>query len=385
MTTHFQNSVDITRPTRATVDLEAIVHNYRQFCSHARGARVMPVIKANAYGHGLVEVAQTLQHLKPPCFGVATLEEAINLRSANVDTDILVFSAILEEQIPLYINHNISLTASSDSTLLAIEESAKKLGRRPKVHLKIDTGMERIGVHHYHSRDFITTAASCQHVSISGIYTHFATADECDNSYFNLQLERFLTVCQLAKDHLGQSLLCHAANSAATIKFPHCHLDMVRVGISLYGVLPNESIRHTLNLRKALCWSSRIVHLKKIKAGHPVGYGCSWKPDRDTTIATIPVGYADGYKRLLSNTAQVRINTSRHPVVGNICMDQMMVDVGDAEVDIGDKVELLGASIDAHQLAHWQSSIAYEVLTGIGARVPRTFIFSEQGHSSSPG
>lgn len=381
MREHYTQPADLTRPTRVLVNLDAIAHNYRTFCAHASSSMVMPVIKANAYGHGLVEVARYLSALHPPYFGVATFEEALSLRDAGIDTKILVFGGMYDEQIPLYISRHLTLTASSVSKLQAIDKAGAALGIRPEVHLKIDTGMERVGVHHYNADYLIDAALACENVDIKGVYTHFATADEPDTGFSELQLERFIRVCKLAKERFAQPILCHAANSAATIKFPAAHLDMVRVGIALYGVSPSAQIEHTLPLRPALSWQSRVVYFKVVRTGDSVGYGRAWCPSADTRIVTVPVGYADGYSRSLSNIAQVRINGRNYPVVGKVCMDQCMVDIGQDSAHNGDKVTLLGDDIDAHQLADWQSSIAYEVLTTIGARVPRAYIFDSDSPS----
>ena len=382
MNHHFTRPDEITRPTQVLVNLDAIAHNYRQFCAHAQSASVMPVIKANAYGHGLVEVAQYLETMRPPYFGVATFEEAICLRDADIRTPILVFGGMYDEQIPEYIKRGLTLTASSISKLNAIDKAGRELGIRPEVHLKFDTGMERVGVHHYNASYLITAALSCTSVDVRGIYTHFATADEADEGYALLQLERFNGICELARSRFDHPLICHTANSAATLKIQQSHLDMVRVGIALYGVVPNPAIAHTLNLRPALSWTSKVVYFKVVRAGDPVSYGRAWRPNTETRLVTVPVGYADGYSRQLSNNALVRINGKEYPVVGKVCMDQFMVDIGEDSAFNGDEVTLIGDGIDAHRLADWQSTIAYEVLTTIGARVPRAYVFDDEPENS---
>lgn len=365
---------DLTRSTQVHVDLDAISHNYRQFCSHVGSAKVMPVIKADAYGHGLVQVARHLSHLAPPYFGVATFEEALTLRDAGVTTEILVFGGMDDRQIPLYIENQLTLTASSVSKFRAIDSAAEVLGVQAKVHLKIDTGMERVGVHHYNADQLLQVAVDGKSVAVTGIYTHFATADDGDQAFMLLQLQRFEQICNTARPLFSATLLCHAANSAATLTLPASHMDMVRVGIALYGVLPKFDLQQPLTLHPALSWQSKVVYFKVVRAGNAVSYGCSWRPEQDTRVVTVPVGYADGYARALSNRAQVFINSKHYPVVGAICMDQLMVDIGQDSVFNGDKVELIGAHIDAHQLAQWRATIAYEVITGIGQRVPRAYL-----------
>ncbi|MGB0867250.1 MAG: alanine racemase, partial [Granulosicoccaceae bacterium] len=373
---------DVTRPTQVTVNLAAISHNYRELCRLAQSAKVMPVVKANAYGHGLVQVAQHLEELHPPYFGVATFEEAIILRDAGIKTPILVFGGMYDAQIPNYIRRDLALTASSISKLRAIDKAGRELGICPEVHLKIDTGMERVGVHHYNASHLIDAALQCSNVKIKGIYTHFATADEADESFTQLQLKRFKSMKQYALERMRGPLLFHAANSAATLKYPSTHFDMVRVGISLYGVPPSPEIKPAVDLRPAMSWHSKVVYFKVVRAGDTVSYGRAWSPTEDTRVVTVPVGYADGYSRSLSNKARVRINGRDYPVVGKICMDQFMVDIGEDSAFNGDKVTLLGSGIDAHRLAQWRSTIAYEVLTTIGERVPRAYTFDNSSVES---
>lgn len=369
---------DLTRPTQVRVNLDAISHNYRQLRQLAGNALVMPVVKANAYGHGLVEVAQHLEAERPPYFGVATFEEAIALREAGVQTPILVFGGMYDAQIPHYIRQRLALTASSVSKLRAIDRASAELGLRAEVHLKVDTGMERVGVHHYNAHHLVDAALDCEHVDVRGVYTHFATADEDDLDFALLQLERFEHVREYARERLGSRTLFHAANSAATLKLPAAHFDMVRTGIALYGVAPSPQMVPPVPLRTAMSWVSRVVYFKIVRAGDSVSYGRSWRAESDTRVVTVPVGYADGYSRALSNKAQVRINGRRYPVVGTVCMDQLMVDIGDDSAFNGDEVVLMGNGVDAHQLADWQSTIAYEVLTRIGSRVPRCYCFDNQ-------
>lgn len=369
---------DVLRPTHIEVDLNAISHNYHTICAHVAPSTVMTVVKANAYGHGLVEIAQHLQALGSRYFGVAFLEEGIKLRKAGITAPILVMGGILGDQIPLFLDHDLTLTASSIEKLIHIEAQAKQRNKRARVHLKIDTGMERIGVHYYNAEKLFKAALNCEYCHIEGIYTHFARADEHDLSYTCLQLKRFLAVCDFYPRHNLPMPIRHTANSGAIAQLPETNLDMVRPGVMLYGVYPLSETRRTLALRSAMTWKSRVVYFKVIKPQHPVSYGSSWQSDTQTRLVTVPVGYGDGYFRSMSGKAQMLINGKRYPVVGRICMDQVMIDIGQDSTFNGDAVTILGGAapnaITAEQLADWAGTITCEILTNINTRVPRLYL-----------
>ncbi len=255
---------------------------------------------------------------------------------------------------------------------------AKQRGRRARVHLKIDTGMERIGIHYYSAKKLLEASLACEHCDVEGIYTHFASADDTDLAYTRLQLQRFLTVCNFFRQRNLPMPIRHAANSGAIVQLPESHLDLVRPGLMLYGVSPTGGPIANLDLRPAMTWKSRIVYFKVVKPGHPVSYGCTWQTDTQTRVVTVPVGYGDGYFRSMSGRAQVVINGKSYPVVGRICMDQVMVDIGEDSAFNGDEVILLGsdgeAAVSVEQLAEWAGTIAWEVLTNINTRVPRVYL-----------
>ncbi|TNE85693.1 MAG: alanine racemase [Deltaproteobacteria bacterium] len=368
---------DVLRPTHLSVDLGRLAANYRAIAAHA-GRPVMPILKANAYGHGLVRVGQLMAELGAPYLGVAYLEEGIRLRRAGVDTPILVLGGILGDQIPKFIEHDLTLAASSLDKLDAIEQCAAAAGKRAKVHLKIDTGMERIGVHYYSAESLLEASLRDTHVEVEGIFSHFANADEPDLAHARLQLERFEEVLSFYDKRSLPTPMRHMANSAAVARLPESHLDLVRPGILLYGVYPSEHVPHTVPVEPALTWHSRVVYFKVVKPGHPVSYGSTWESDHLVRVVTVPVGYGDGYPRRMSGSAEVLLHGKRYPVVGRICMDQVMVNIEWDSAYNGDEVLLLGGDganrLTVEELAAWAGTIPYEILTGINTRVPRVYV-----------
>ena len=370
-------ATEFVRPTHVVVNLSQIKHNLEAIRAHVGGAKVMPIVKANAYGHGLDEVAR---YLAPQVdyIGVAVLEEGIHLRKLGIRTPLLVLGGIWGDQIPLYLKHNLTMTASSLERLEQIDAAAGLLRKKARVHLKIDTGMERIGVHYYSAEPLLEAALACRHVQVEGIYSHFANADAADLSHARLQLERFDQVLRFYEKHSLPLPLRHMANSGGILQLPESHYDMVRPGILLYGVYPSAEVARTVAVQPALSWKSRVVYFKVVQAGHPVSYGSTWQSDHPVRVVTVPVGYGDGYFRAMSNRAQVIIRGQKYPQVGRICMDQMMVDLEQGSAYNGDEVILIGADgpqqVSAEDLAGWAGTIPYEILTNIGARVPRVYV-----------
>ncbi len=368
------------RPTHVEVNLAHLCENLKAIRTHVTPAKVMIVIKANAYGHGMDTVAS---HLAPHAdyIGVAVLEEGILLRKMGINTPILVLGGIWEEQIPEFIKYDLTLTASSVERLQQIGQAAEALKKKATVHLKIDTGMERIGVHYYSAHSLQETALNCcKHVEVEGIYSHFANSDAADLSHARLQLARFNEVLSFYEKHsLPTPPLRHMANSGAILQLPEATFDMVRPGILLYGVYPSDEVKRTIEVTPALSWSSKVVYFKVTKPDHPVSYGSTWKSDENTRVVTVPVGYGDGYFRAMSNQAKVIIRGVKVPQVGRICMDQMVVNLGPEGTGYnGDEVMLIGQQgkqrITAEDLARWANTIPYEILTNINTRVPRIYI-----------
>jgi alanine racemase len=370
-------ATDELRPTYLEVDLDVLAANYRAIAAHVAPARVMPILKANAYGHGLVEVARKLEGVGAPYVGVAYLEEGLRLRQHGVRLPVLVLGGIVGSQIPRFLEHDLTLTASSVDKLRAIDEQAAALGRPATVHLKIDTGMERIGVHWYSAEALLEASLKCRHARMEGIFTHFANADGRDLAHARLQLERFHEVLRFYERRSLPTPLRHAANSGATLQLPESYFDMVRPGVVFYGAAPSAEVPVTISVRQALRWVTRIVYFKVVKPGNPVSYGSAWTPAELTRVVTLPTGYGDGYMRAMSGKAEVIVHGKRYPVVGRICMDQMMVAIGGDSAYNGDEAVLLGtsgsATITIEELAAWAGTIAHEVLTNINTRVPRVY------------
>lgn len=367
------------RPTQVEVSLPRLAENFQAIRQHVIPARVMPIIKANAYGHGLLRVASLMQSLGADYLGVAFMEEGILLRENGITLPILVLGGILGHQVSHFLKYDLTITASSIEKLSQIEAVAEQMGIRARVHLKIDTGMERLGVHYYSAEGFLEAAARCQHIDVEGIFSHFANPDVLDLSHARLQLERFEQVLSFY-DRLSllPPRLRHIANSGAILQLPEACFDMVRPGILLYGVYPSRELSCTVQVRPALSWKSRVVYFKVIQPGHPVGYGSTWQSDHAVRAVTVPVGYGDGYFRSMSNKAQVLIRGKKYPVVGRISMDQIVVNIEGDSAYNDDEVVLMGEmgeeAITCQDLADWAGTIPYEILTNINTRVPRIYL-----------
>jgi alanine racemase len=372
------SSNEIVRPTLVEVDLKRLTDNFQVIRQHVAPAKVMPILKANAYGHGLLRVAQLMESLGADYIGVAVLEEGILLRENGIRMPILVLGGILGNQVPGFLKYDLTITASSIDKLCQVDEIAAHFGVKAKVHLKIDTGMERIGVHYYNAPNFLETSLKCGSIIVEGIYSHFANADLPDLCEACLQLERFQEVLLFYDKHsLPPPPMRHMANSPAILQLPEASFDMVRPGLLLYGVYPSSQMPHTVTVRPALCWKSRVVYFKVILPGHPVGYGSIWQTDHMVRAVTVPVGYGDGYFRSMSQKAQVILRGKKYPVVGRISMDQIVINIEWDSAYNDDEVILIGESgaesITCEDLADWAGTIPYEILTNINTRVPRIY------------
>ncbi len=368
------------RATWIEVNLSRLTQNLDAIRARVAPAKVMIIVKANAYGHGLAEVAKHLSS-SSDYIGVAVLEEGILLREVGVSAPILVLGGIWGDQIPLYIKHGLTLTASSVERLEQINAAARQMKVKVKVHIKIDTGMERIGVHYYNSQTILESALKCSNVVVEGIFSHFANADSLDLSHAHLQLERFNEMLRFFDLHSLPVPIRHIANSPAILQLPDSYFDMVRPGIMLYGVYPSPEVMRSVLVRPALAWKSRVVYFKVVNSGHPVSYGSTWQSSHPVRIVTLPVGYGDGYFRSLSNKSAVIIHGKKYPQVGRICMDQMMINIESNSAFNGDEVIIIGEigteTISVQDLAGWAGTIPYEILTNINTRVPRIYITEE--------
>jgi alanine racemase len=362
------------RPTYLEVDLSQLKQNLENIRAHVAPAKVLVVLKANAYGHGVDGVAPFIAPFAD-YIGVALVEEAVHLRRLGIATPILVMGGTLPEQLPFFFEYDLTLAASSLGLLAAAEQMAESTRKRVKVHLKIDTGMERIGVREYEAEPLISKSFACSHLEVEGIFTHFANSEEKDKKYSHLQLERFEEVLSIyEKRSMPHPSIRHAANSGATLLLPESYYDMVRPGVLFYGVYPARDIERTIDVKPALTWKSQVVYSKITQPGRGVSYGSLWQAQSAARVVTIPCGYADGYFRRMSNNARVMINGKRYPQVGRICMDQFMVNAGEDEISVGDQVILIGQGITPEDLAEWTGTNEYEVMTNISARVPRVYV-----------
>jgi alanine racemase len=362
------------RPSYLEVNLTQLKRNLDAIRAHVEPARVLVVVKANAYGHGVDGVAPFIAPYAD-YLGVAVVEEGIHLRGLGIDTPILVMGGTLVEQLTDFLEYDLTLTASSPELLVASEALAASKGRPLRVHLKIDTGMERVGVRDTGAEPFLECSLACSHIDVEGIYTHLANSELTDLTHARLQLERFQNVLSFyEKRSVPVPRIRHMCNSGGVLQLPEGHMDMVRPGILFYGVYPGEDVAQTVEVHPAATWRSRVVYSKVTPPGRPVSYGSLWQADAPTRIVTIPCGYADGYFRRMTNQARVLINGRMYPQVGRICMDQFMIDVGEDEVNVGDEVILLGEGIRAEDLGEWAGTNNYEPLTNISARVPRVYM-----------
>lgn len=367
----------IIRPTKVEVDLNTLKNNFNLIKQLASPSKVNIVLKANAYGHGLVRVAKLLQEIGADYLSVAVVEEGILLRKAGIKMPILVLGGVWGNQVPLFINYDLHITASSLEKVKQINEISTQLKKKAKVHIKIDTGMERIGVHYYNSDKFLEAVYKCENVLVEGIYSHFANADSTDLTHTKLQLERFNESLHFFEKNSIETPIRHIANSGAMLQIPETFFDMVRPGILFYGVYPSKDLPRVIDVKPALTWKSLVVYFKVIKPGHPVGYGLTWQSEKNIRAVTVPVGYGDGYLRSMSHKAKVLLNKKLYHVIGSISMDQIIVNIEDNSAYNGDEVFLLGSdgtnSITAEDLAEWAGTIPYEILTNINTRVPRIY------------
>ncbi len=373
----------------AEIDLQAIAHNVRELRRITRPeAALMVAVKANAYGHGAVEVARTALQNGAAGLGVARIEEGLDLRRAGIRAPILVFGYTPASKADQLLNHDLTATVYTVHHAAQLAEAAAARQRTIDIHIKVDTGMGRLGVQHQELRlqnpegatAEILQIARMQGLALKGIFTHFATSDATDKTFAQRQFHRFSQLlCRLEAAGLPRPVR-HAANSGAIIDMPETHLDMVRAGISVYGLAPSPEVDCSrIDLHPALTLKARIVHIKTVPAGTPISYGCTYVTPAATKIATVPVGYGDGYSRLLSNKGSMLAGRKRAPITGRVCMDLTMIDIGsDSEAKVGDEVVLISRQgtemITADEIASLLNTINYEIVTTVMARVPRIFL-----------
>ncbi|MFC9778699.1 alanine racemase [Paenibacillus chitinolyticus] len=372
------------RDTWAEISLDAIEHNARTFKKNLqRGCKLMAVVKADGYGHGAYETARAALRAGAEYLAVALLDEALELRAAGITEPVLVLGYTPPRSVKKAVRAGVTLTVFTTDVLEAVEAAAAMSSRTPaRIHLKVDTGMTRIGVRTVEeARSLARQAIQTPGVALEGIFTHFATADSADDTFTREQFRRFMDIVDHLSDDGIDIPLRHCCNSAATMQYPDMHLDMVRVGISLYGLLPSvASERDTHPLKPAMQFKTRLVQVKDVEVGTPVSYGGTFIAERPTRIGTIPAGYADGLSRSLSNRGDMLLHGRRVRIAGRVCMDQTMLDITDVEnTEEGDPVTIFGKSGDAFlhvdEIAELMDTINYEVVCLIGKRVPRVYLY----------
>jgi alanine racemase len=365
------------RPSVCYIDHESLRWNFRQIRSLlGTQVKILCMVKANGYGHGAPAVARTLAAEGSDAFGVAIVEEAIELRRHGITAPILVLTGAYLDQLELFFEHDLMPVVHDAGSLQRLDTAVARHDRSLKVHLKIDTGMGRIGFPAGECDSWLPYIKTLKALKLEGVFSHFSHAESVEGQYTRKQLEIFHHLVQrLGAEGIAPPLV-HLANSAATITLPEAYFNMVRPGLMLYGVYPSPQMAAQISLKPVLSWKTRILQLKKVPSNTSISYGQTFITKRDSLIATLPIGYADGYSRLLSNRGQALVGGKRAPVAGRVCMDLTMLDVTDiGKTQQGDEVVLLGTqendAISADEMAAWADTISYEILTSIGARIPR--------------
>jgi alanine racemase len=367
--------------TWAEVDLGAIAHNCRQLKRHIGPQTILcAVVKANAYGHGALAVAQVALDNGADRLAVSRVEEGVELRQGGIDAAILVMGYATAEQAASIVQHRLTPTVNSLELARALSTAVAKQGAPAlAVHIKIDTGLGRFGLLPDEVLEFAQALTPLPGLFLEAIYSHFSSADEANTSHTYRQFEMYQGLVSQLRSAEIRAAIHHVANSAATLRFPEMHLDMVRCGIALYGLRPSADTEMPLALRPAMALKSRVGRVCTLPAGWGISYGRDYVTTEPTRVALVPVGYGDGYHRLLSNRGQVLIHGQRAPMLGRVCMDQFVVDVSHIEgVKLGDEVVLFGqqgqAALSADEVAAWAGTINYEVVTSILPRVPRIYL-----------
>ncbi len=369
------------RPVWAEVDLDKLAHNMREIRRVSKSKDIIAVIKADGYGHGALDIAPTLLANGATRIAVAVLNEAVELRRGGIEQPIMILGFTPPSLIDLLIRYDIEQTVYSYDLAKEISEAARKKNKTAKIHIALDTGMGRIGfLPDEESLEEVYKISKLPSIIIEGLFSHFSSADEDDKEYTKAQLDKYNDFYEKLKEKGVNVSIRHIANSAAIIDLPESHFEAVRPGIILYGYYPsNEVLKEKINLKPVMSLKTNIVHIKKLPVGEYISYGRKFKTSRESIIATLPVGYADGYTRLLFDKAKVIVNGRFVPVIGRICMDQCMVDATDIpEVKLGDEVILMGQQgemkFTADDIAELIGTINYEVTCMISKRVPRVYI-----------
>lgn len=367
------------RPAWAEIDLDAIAHNVSTIRRRlSPGTRYLAVVKANAYGHGDVEVSRAALAAGAEWLGVILVAEGRRLRDAGIDAPVLLLHEPDPGEAAEVVRLGLTPSVWTERCIAAIDEAAERAGSRLGVHLKIDTGLNRLGIPLDRLDEAVSALSKAAHLEITGVFSHFAFADQPDNPFVAAQHARFEDALERLRRHGIEPPLRHLANSAAALTRAETHYDMVRAGIATYGLAPGPLLRDAMEYRAAMSVKARAAMVKRVRAGEGVSYGLRYVLPRDGTIVSVPIGYADGWVRAAGGKASVLVGGARHPTVGTVCMDSFMVDVGDAAVEVGDEVVLIGEQeterISADEVAEAVGTINYEIVTQISARMPRVYV-----------
>ncbi|NPV10769.1 MAG: alanine racemase [Ignavibacteria bacterium] len=370
------------RPTFAEINLSNLIFNYQSIAKKVgKDVLVMPVVKADAYGHGMIKCVEALLNTtpKPKYFAVALVEEAIEFKRKFPDVNVLVFGKIYPADFKFISRLKITPTVYDFSTLKGLAEYAEKSKTKINIHLKIDTGMGRVGIQLNELEDYLNFIKKNKSIYLEGVYTHFATSDHRDKTFALHQLDRFNTAIEITKSKIKNVKYFHAANSGAILDLPQSYFNIVRPGISLYGYYPSKETSESIPLKPVMSIKTKVAFLKWVEKNTSVSYGRTYFTNEKTQIGTLPIGYADGYNRLLSNKGKVIYRNKMYDVVGRVTMDQIMVNFGCDDVSYEDEVIVLGSSesfkFDADDIAQILNTIPYEVCTSISKRVKRKFIY----------
>jgi alanine racemase len=375
------------RPTWVEVDLDAVTRNVAALRAQAATDRLMAVVKADGYGHGMVPVARAALAGGAEWLAVALVEEGLALRAAGVDAPVLVMTEPPAAAIPALVEGGLTPAVYSSGFSHALDAYARDRGAPIAVHVKLDTGMRRVGVPQADWEDALTTVRDAGGLRFEGLWSHYAVADEPDHPFIEHQSREFARALELAGRLGVRPAITHLANSAGTLHLHEHHHDMVRPGLAIYGLEPAPGLAGDTALEPALSWWARLSLVKRLAAGEAVSYGLVWAPEADTTVGTVPAGYADGVVRALTNVGEAVVHGRRVRYAGRVCMDQLVLDLGDLPARAGDEVALIGrqggAAVTADDWAGWLGTINYEIVCGIGKRVPRVHLGAATG--ADPG